>query len=468
MDVSLIRRAKEKDEEAIRMIILITEKRAFFTANASLRNPETAADIVQETYVTAFSKLNKLEDESKFDSWFNSILNRNIIDYIRSHHHHNEQMSTDFSSLSSDDDDWDVESNIQSDYSDWQPEKHVNMQEIKEGVQNLLNELPANQRMALIQYYFNQQKISEIAEEQQVSTNTVKGWLNYGKNKLKARIEEMRKQNISFYSIAPIPLLYHCCQDMMFTTPDIQISVDAVVKGMAGIGAGLGAGHTVVEGIVGTFKQQIIANKAVSLVTASCVAVGGVATVEAIRDEGQQYTVCSAADYPVVHYEYVGSFPYDSATPVPSNISENGLDLRILNPVTFTLGFTQSQKFMNDIMADYNSKYSFYDPETKELKTNAVKVSGNNLAIAAIGNNQWAVSVDFGCYADQFSGSSYPVNTETGKLYLDVEEFNSPGKTYKTWFMPYNITTPHNPKMLDIYTIPAGSNTQYEIKYLYQ
>lgn len=403
MDKKLVRKAKKKDEESIRKIIELTKQRAYFIANASLRDPETAKDIVQEAYVTAFSKLSTLENEEKFESWFTTILNRQIINYIHSHHHSNEKVSTDFTSLETDED-FSFEENLRNTYEEWQPEAHVNYQELKEGVRGLLEELPEKQRLALIQYYFNEQKITEIAQEQNVSVNTVKGWLNYGRNKIKGRIEELRKNNASFYGVVPIPFLMHYLQELAQNTPDITVQVDTIVKGVGGVSAGAVAGHSFFEGI----KGKIIAHKVASAVTAGCVAVGGTVAVVALNDKGAEYTVCSAEQYPqeTFSYTYTETDKYNSAA--VNNITNFARD-RTLNSL------------IERALSDYNNIYPFYNKDTGELYSSALNIAVYYPRGNRVTDTNWQTSLTVGCYPDDEKlWTVYKIDTNTGKLFVGV------------------------------------------------
>lgn len=415
MDKKLVRKAKKKDEESIRKIIELTKQRAYFIANASLRDPETAKDIVQEAYVTAFSKLSTLENEEKFESWFTTILNRQLINYIHSHHHSNEKVSTDFTSLETDED-FSFEENLRNTYEEWQPEAHVNYQELKEGVRGLLEELPEKQRLALIQYYFNEQKITEIAQEQNVNVNTVKGWLNYGRNKIKGRIEELRKNNASFYGVVPIPFLMHYLQELAQNTPDITVQVDTIVKSVGGVSAGAVAGHSFFEGI----KGKIVAHKVASAVTASCVAVGGTVAVVTLNDKGAEYTVCSAEQYPVETFYYDGV--YEIA------LREDELNISRFtdraNSVSTSTSLSALNFFYNLAISEYNKKYPFFDESTFELLPTGLNIGELNGEASHLGNNHWVAQLEIGCFPNSDTSVFYSIDKSNGQLYLPYKVSN--------------------------------------------
>ena len=209
MEKGLITRARKKDNEAIAEIIQLTERKAYFIAYKVVNNEATAKDIVQEAYIQAFQKLDQLSDDSKFESWFNQIVSHKALDYTKSKQGKNK--SVEFSSLDDEEDRLEFEANIKN-------------------VQGVLNELPENQRLALMMYYFEDMSVSEIADVYGVSGNTVKGYLAYGRKKIKNIIEAMREKGVSFYGVAPMPFLTRMLHDQMAKTAVTHVSKDIIIK----------------------------------------------------------------------------------------------------------------------------------------------------------------------------------------------------------------------------------------------
>lgn len=183
MEKGLINRARNKDNEAIVKIIRFTERKAYFIAYKVVNNEATAKDIVQEAYIQAFQKLDQLADEAKFESWFNQIVSHKALDYTKSKQSKNKPVE--LSSLDDEEDRLDFEANIKNDKAMFEPEANMNYKELQEGIQKVLEELPDNQRLALMMYYFEDMSVSEIADVYGVSGNTVKGYLSYGRKKIK-------------------------------------------------------------------------------------------------------------------------------------------------------------------------------------------------------------------------------------------------------------------------------------------
>lgn len=70
----LIKRAKNKDEEAFEKIILMMEKEMYLIAKSRLNNDDDIADVVQETILICFKNIHKLKDNSLFKTWLIRIL----------------------------------------------------------------------------------------------------------------------------------------------------------------------------------------------------------------------------------------------------------------------------------------------------------------------------------------------------------------------------------------------------------
>lgn len=70
---ALVSRARQHDEAAVRELIRRNNQRLFRAARAVLRNDAEAEDVVQETYVKAFTRLQLFEGRSAFSTWLTRI-----------------------------------------------------------------------------------------------------------------------------------------------------------------------------------------------------------------------------------------------------------------------------------------------------------------------------------------------------------------------------------------------------------
>ena len=63
-DAELVRRARGRDKAAIRLILQSNNRRLYRIARGILRNESEAEDVVQETYVRAFTQLDDFRGDS--------------------------------------------------------------------------------------------------------------------------------------------------------------------------------------------------------------------------------------------------------------------------------------------------------------------------------------------------------------------------------------------------------------------
>ena len=72
-DEELVEIARQGGENAIRLLVKRNNRRLFRVARAVVRDDAEAEDIVQETYVSAFTKLDSFRGSSLFSTWLTRI-----------------------------------------------------------------------------------------------------------------------------------------------------------------------------------------------------------------------------------------------------------------------------------------------------------------------------------------------------------------------------------------------------------
>jgi len=72
-DEELVHLARQGGENAIRLLIKRNNRSLFRVARAVVRDDAEAEDIVQETYVSAFTKLDSFRGHSRFSTWLTRI-----------------------------------------------------------------------------------------------------------------------------------------------------------------------------------------------------------------------------------------------------------------------------------------------------------------------------------------------------------------------------------------------------------
>ena len=82
----LIRRLKQRDEEAFRQVVLLYQQKVFGLVYRMIGDRQEAEDISQEVFITVFKSIDSFRGESKFSTWLFRIstnLCKNRLKYLR-------------------------------------------------------------------------------------------------------------------------------------------------------------------------------------------------------------------------------------------------------------------------------------------------------------------------------------------------------------------------------------------------
>ncbi len=82
-DRQLVDEARQGSEPAIRMLIRRNNRRLFRAARSVVASNEEAEDVVQETYVRAFTRLDGFRGESRFSTWLTRIALNEALGRVR-------------------------------------------------------------------------------------------------------------------------------------------------------------------------------------------------------------------------------------------------------------------------------------------------------------------------------------------------------------------------------------------------
>lgn len=233
-----IKQARLNDETAIERIYTTTFPKAYTIVYYSLggtnKFKDEAQTITQDSLRKAFEKLDQLKEDDRFAPWMYTILNNSIRDYFRAEKRKNKDFQTNtFSELDNEDYRDNYEESIKDDSVAFSPEANMNTELIAEGLKECLDKLPDNQRFALMMQMYQQLTTKEIAEQMEVEENTVKSWIRRAKISIKDMIEELRRQNKSFYTVAPLPFLAWMLDQELKNIPEVKVcELDYVVKAL--------------------------------------------------------------------------------------------------------------------------------------------------------------------------------------------------------------------------------------------
>lgn len=162
----------EGDNRAFDELLARNQQKLFNYIMFVVRDPETANDVFQETFVKVITKMQegKYTDSGKFSFWLTRIAHNIMMDGYR------QQKSAHIIEPTEDNDLNKLRSNEVMDIN--RENEYVNTQ-IMDDVRRLMDALPAPQREVVYMRYYQDLSFKEIAEVTNVSINTSLGRMRY-------------------------------------------------------------------------------------------------------------------------------------------------------------------------------------------------------------------------------------------------------------------------------------------------
>ena len=182
-DAELVRRARDRDEAAIRAIIRSNNRRLYRLARGILRNDSEAEDVVQETYVRAFTHLDNFRGDSSFGTWLGRIAINEALGRLRRRRAGVEWTSLEPEVLNAQIIPFPVPA-----ASD--PEKTMTQRQIQNVVEQAIDELPEPFRMVFMTRVVEGMNVEETAEILGLKPETVKTRLHRARAALRENVEK--------------------------------------------------------------------------------------------------------------------------------------------------------------------------------------------------------------------------------------------------------------------------------------
>lgn len=184
MNIShLVEKVKKGDNKSFEKLYKLTEREVWFTCISFLKNETTAQDIMQETYITAFLKIQSLEKSSQIRSWLNRIAVNKCKNYLKGK-----------GEIQLDDEIFENQAIVDERMSI--PEEYISDKAKREIILSIMQEVLSDvQYQTVIMHYFNEMTVDEIAEVFECSRGTVLSRLNYSRAKMKTAIEDYENKS---------------------------------------------------------------------------------------------------------------------------------------------------------------------------------------------------------------------------------------------------------------------------------
>ena len=178
----LVLSAKNGNKKAFDKLYKLTSNDVWFTCVSLLKDEENAKDIMQETYITAFLKLDTLKDEEKFCGWLTAIATNKSKNKLKGKVEY--QIDDEVLITEAETDELML------------PEEYITKTEKRKVLLQIMEDtLSFNQYQTVLMFYFDEMSISEIAQGLEISEGTVKSRLNSSRAKMKTAIEDYEKKS---------------------------------------------------------------------------------------------------------------------------------------------------------------------------------------------------------------------------------------------------------------------------------
>ena len=272
MNVShLVEKIKKGDNKSFEKLYKLTEREVWFTCISFLKNETTAQDIMQETYITAFLKIQSLEKSSQIRSWLNRIAVNKCKNYLKGK-----------GEIQLDDEIFENQAIVDERISI--PEEYISDKAKREIILSIMQEVLSDvQYQTVIMHYFNEMTVDEIAEVFECSRGTVLSRLNYSRAKMKTAIEDYEnKSGDKLHGVVVVPFFTTIFKEeakslavpnITIKLPNGQTLATSATKGIA-TGAKSTVSSIVKATATATVKTKVIAVVCGATILAGTSAVG--------------------------------------------------------------------------------------------------------------------------------------------------------------------------------------------------
>lgn len=262
-----VEKAKQGDQQAKEVLYTETCQHMFFLAKSIVKSDEEAMDIIHDSYICVFQKLDNIKNLSGFKSYLRTTVVNRCKNYL------SKKKPLYLSDMTEDGEDFELE-----DIDGEIPDELIENKDVIECVRRVVESLPEEQRMCVILRYYDEMSLQEIADTLEVSLGTVKSRLSRASKKMRDEIERLEKEeNKKFRCIIPFFWLRAGLEGMENET-DVPKALEVKVFG-----------KSIRRGVSKMARNIIVAAAALAIA-------GGVFLTACGNDEGKKDTTSSLAD----------------------------------------------------------------------------------------------------------------------------------------------------------------------------
>lgn len=251
------------------------QKDLYYHIYKTVNDPHLAEDLLQDAFIEILGTIQNLKEPAAFLSWSKQIAYHKCTAYFK----RRKDILAD-----ENEDGLSIFDTIEEDNAEFIPDEALDKADLKQTIHAMIDELPEEQRSALLLRYFDEISVKEIAEIQGVTEGTVKSRLNYGRKAIKDAVEGYEKKHgVKLRCVGVIPLLLWLFREISVSNGISLTSTTA----SATYAAANAATPVVAEGVKAGAKTagKFAAKKLIAGITAATVVAGGVGAAVLLKPD---------------------------------------------------------------------------------------------------------------------------------------------------------------------------------------
>lgn len=224
--ISIVTAAQKGEENAVSVLYNTFYMDLHYYIMKIVKDPELAADLTQDTFIEILQTIQSLREPAAFPIWSRRIAYHKCTAHFRKR---KDVLKTENEEGLS------VFDNLVEERDEFIPDEALDKAELKQAIQVILDELPEEQRSAIMMRYFDEIPVKDIALIQGVSEGTVKSRLNYARKAIKEAVKEYEKKTgVKLHIKGIVPLLlwlfreYKISNDYSATQEAVTTTVTSV------------------------------------------------------------------------------------------------------------------------------------------------------------------------------------------------------------------------------------------------
>ncbi len=181
-DAALVEKFRAGDRRAFDRLVQRWQDPVYRVAWRYTGSADEAMDVTQNTFVKAWTRIDSLDEPTRFGAWIYRIARHQCLDHLKTAHR---QRFVAISSLGPQGDDATVQEDIPDDSAQSSPQHTMEQRQTSDILNQALDRIPEEQKMIIILKEYEGLKFREIADILDLPENTVKSRLYYGLNALR-------------------------------------------------------------------------------------------------------------------------------------------------------------------------------------------------------------------------------------------------------------------------------------------